>query len=294
MTGATLSGRLTKPDFAETRRLLVPALAVGWTLLWWFLATATGHHRDLTWYAADYSNLYAGGLATDGFYGYSPAFVEALQPLRMLPYSVAVWTWGGLMLGALALSAGRWTPLAIILPPVMGELIIGNVHLLYAAAIVLGFRWPQTWALMLLTKVTPGIGVLWFAVRREWRNLALALGATAAIAAVSFVIAPNLWFEWVTELSQSAAAAPLPIQPNALFPIPLLVRLPVAAALIVWGARSDRRWVVPIAVTLASPVIWTAGLSTLVAVFALRGEGLRSRARNGKSVMATAVSPTAS
>ena len=43
-------------------------------------------------------------------------------------------------------------------------------------AIVLGFRWPFTWAFVLLTKVTPGVGLLWFAVRREWRSLAIALG----------------------------------------------------------------------------------------------------------------------
>ena len=272
------SGTFAGPNLVHVRRVLLPALGIAWTLIWWAYATASGHHRDLTWWAADTSNLYAGGLATDGFYGYSPAFLQILEPLRALPWSFAVWAWAGLMLGALVVSAGRWTPLAIMAPPVLGELIIGNVHLLYAAAIVLGFRWPQTWALMLLTKVTPGIGVLWFAVRREWRNLALALGATAAIAAVSFVIAPNLWAEWVTTLMQSAGAAPLPIQPNALFPVPLLVRLPIAATIVCWGALTNRRWAVPIAVTLALPVVWTAGLSILVAVIALWGEQSRRSA----------------
>jgi hypothetical protein len=266
------SGMVAAPSLLQARRILVPALAVAWTLVWWWYATATGHHRDLTWWAADTSNLYAGGLGAEGFYGYSPAFLQILEPLRALPLSAAVWVWAGLMLGALAVSAGKWTPLAIIAPPVLGELVIGNIHLLYAAAIVLGFRWPQTWALMLLTKVTPGIGVLWFAVRREWRNLGLALGTTAAIAAVSFVIAPNLWNEWVATLAQSSSAAPLPLQPNALFPVPLLIRLPAAALLVCWGGLTNRRWVVPIAVTMALPVIWTAGLATLVAVIALLGE----------------------
>ena len=68
------------------------------------------------------------------------------------------------------------------------ELAGGNIHLLLAAAIVLGFRWPWTWSLVLLTKITPGIGLLWFVVRREWRNLTIALGGTAAIVAVSFVL----------------------------------------------------------------------------------------------------------
>ena len=296
-TSTATAVRRARIEPATLRHLVIIAMSIAWTLVWWGYATANGHHRDMTWYAAEPSNLYAGGLAVDGFYGYSPAFFQVLTPLRMLPYEGAVWAWGGLMLGALVIASGRWTPLAIILPPVLGELIISNVHLIYAAAIVLGFRWPWTWSLMILTKVTPGIGLLWFAVRREWRQLAIALGVTAAIAAVSFVYAPSLWLDWVTTLAQSAQAPPQPFQPNALFPIPLLVRLPVAALLIVWGARSDRYWTLPVAVVIASPVIWTAGLSTLVAVIALwKGAPTVSTlfARNGNSVAATAVNPSIS
>ena len=43
---------------------------------------------------------------------------------------------------------------------------------------------------------TAGIGLLWFAVRREWRPLGIALGTTLAISAVSFVLAPGLWTSW--------------------------------------------------------------------------------------------------
>ena len=50
------------------------------------------------------------------------------------------------------------------------ELAGGNISLLLAVAIVVGFRWPAAWAFVLLTKVTPGIGLLWFVVRREWRS----------------------------------------------------------------------------------------------------------------------------
>ena len=53
-------------------------------------------------------------------------------------------------------------------PPVALELYHGNVHLLIAAAIALGFSYPWTWSFVLLTKVTPGLALVWFAVRREW------------------------------------------------------------------------------------------------------------------------------
>ena len=81
----------------------------------------------------------------------------------------------------------------LALPPVALELYHGNVHLWIAAAIVLGFRYPWTWAFVLLTKVTPGLGLVWFAARREWRSLAIALGVTAAIVAVSLVLDRQLW-----------------------------------------------------------------------------------------------------
>ena len=60
------------------------------------------------------------------------------------------------------------------------EIAGGNISLLLALAIVAGFSRPWTWAFVILTKITPGIGLLWFALRREWRSLAIALGATAA------------------------------------------------------------------------------------------------------------------
>ena len=59
------------------------------------------------------------------------------------------------------------------------ELYLGNVHILIAVAILLGFKHPWTWAFVLLTKTTCGVGLLWFVVRREWRSLWIALGATA-------------------------------------------------------------------------------------------------------------------
>ena len=69
----------------------------------------------------------------------------------------------------------------LALPPVALEIYHGNIHLWIAAAIALGFRYPWTWGFVLLTKVTPGIGLLWFAVRREWQALGVALGAVAEI-----------------------------------------------------------------------------------------------------------------
>jgi hypothetical protein len=44
--------------------------------------------------------------------------------------------------------------------------------------------------------------------------------------------------------------------PIVLEPIPFIVRLPMSLALLVWGARTNRAWVVPIAVGWGTPALY--------------------------------------
>jgi hypothetical protein len=201
---------------------------------------------------------------TTGAYVYSPAFLQILSPIRALPWVAffAVWT-AVLLLAVRFLTGPRLFIIGALLA--MAEIAGGNISLLLAAAIVVGFRWPAAWALILLTKVTPGIGLLWFAVRKEWRNLAIALGATAVVIAVSALIMPGAWAEWVGVLVQIAGREGTP----AAVPIPFLLRLPVAVAVVVWGARTDRQWTVPVACMLALPALWYGGLTMLLAIIIL-------------------------
>lgn len=254
-----------------TRPPLLIALTAAWTVVWWALATAVGGLGDMAWWHAPLDDLYVGQHGQAGFYAYSPAFAQLLLPLRMVPLGVMIWLLGAANLVALALCARRLTPLLIVFPPVLGEIMGGNIHLLYAAAIVAGFRWPGLWAFMLLTKVTPGVGLLWFAVRREWRSLGIALGVTAGIAGVSFVAAPGAWLEWLAMIWRTAGGSvdySLAV-PTAVIAVPLLLRLPLAAALVAWGALTDRRWTVPVGAMLALPILWTTALAMLVAIIPL-------------------------
>ena len=149
--------------------------------------------------------------------------------------------------------------LLILLLPWTYELFVGQVHLFIAAAIVLGFRWPALWAFNILTKVTPGVGLLWFLVRREWRAFAIALGTTLAIMAVSFALSPTAWFDWIAFLRASTGSGEL-----------LYVRIVAAAVIITAGALTDRRWAVPIGVWLALPVVWIESWVILLAIIRLR------------------------
>ena len=212
--------------------------------------------------------LYGDAAGRIGSYLYSPAFAQLLRPLTWLPLAAFLALWTALLLAVHGWLAGRRLALALLLfVPISFEIVSGNVHLLYAAVAVVGFRWPAAWALPLLTKVTPGIGLVWFAVRREWRPLAIGLGATAAIAGVSYLLGPADWAQWLDILRRDAGQ---PLETTGWYlPVPLLWRLPFAIALVAWGALTDRPWTVPIAMVLALPVLWLNGLAILVALVPL-------------------------
>jgi hypothetical protein len=226
-----------------------------------------------------------GGL---GAFLYTPVIARLFAPAANLDWLTFLWLWLAILLGTAIWLGGRnWRWLWVLaFPPVALELYHGNVHLLMAAAIALGFRYPATWAFVLLTKVTPGVGLLWFLVRREWRNLAIALGVTAAIVSVSLVFDLGLWQQWI-DRQLVGALAEAPNQPN--IAIPLFLRLPVAAAIVVWGALTNRKWTVPLGAALAMPVLWIAAFAVLAAIPAIGRPELESKAEATQRMAAAPV-----
>jgi hypothetical protein len=106
---------------------------------------------------------------------------------------------------------------------------------------------------------------------------------------VSFVLAPQLWFDWLQVLRISIETT----ADGYLVPIPISVRLPLAVIIAVAGGVAGRPWTVPVAAMLALPVLWIGALSMLVAIWPLRaqhddarqlldGDGLLGRS-HGKS-----------
>lgn len=256
------------PRAAARRRALRHGLAIAGVIAaaWMYLVVGDATWRNpgadgVIYWAVDPSNPYPG--ATVGgkdAYLYSPAFAQVFSLIGLLPREVFIVGWIVLLSAVAWWLARPWPASLLVLAlPVSQEILIGNIHLLLAAAIVLGFRWPATWSFVLLTKVTPGVGLLWFAARREWRALFVALAVTAAISAVSFVIAPGVWADWFALLRRDGGSESAR----------LLLRLAAAAAIVVWGAVTDRRWTVPLGAMLALPVIWMDSFSMLLACVAL-------------------------
>ena len=219
-----------------------------------------------SYYGLNLADLYEGrtNWNTIGAYPYSPAFAQLVYPLNLLPWPVFVAAWTALLLAAVFFLTG---PRLLLLGLVLGAMEIagGNISLLLTVAIVAGFRYPWTWAFVILTKITPGIGLLWFALRREWRQLGIALGATAAIVAVSYLLMPGAWQDWIALLAANTGKGGT----WAAVPIPLLVRGPIGVALLIWGAPRNQRWVVPIAAMLALPALWYGSLSMVLGVIPL-------------------------
>ncbi len=237
---------------------VLAAVAAGW-------ASLQGPAIDAYAYWLNRPPVTYGALpGTDGAFLYSPAFAQIISPLTALPWQIFLIVWLAAMLLALAWLVG---PL-LLFPAVLLfgiEIQYANIHLFMAVALVLGFRFSWTWAAILLTKVTPGVGLLWFVRRRDWRSLTVAIGATLIVVVVSAALDPQAWVGWFSLLESSATA---PTQSFSAI-VPLWLRLPLAGGLVWWGAGRDAKWVMPIVATISLPVIWPGSLALLSAVFPL-------------------------
>jgi hypothetical protein len=211
-----------------------------------------------------------------GFY-FTPPVAFAIYPLLLLPWTWFAAVWTGIMFAALYGLTGRWSALALLFPPVWWEIHSANVNLVIALAALWAATKPALWSIPLLTKVTTGNGIVWHLVRREWRPFAIAVLVTGGIAATTFVVAPQLWFDWWASLIANAGNT----GPGYFtVDVPLAARLALAIAIVTWGAWTGRRWTLVVAAVLGTPVLWYNALAPLVAVPLLwraRLEGLAAR-----------------
>lgn len=208
-----------------------------------------------------------------GSYLYSPAFLDLLAPARLLGWHAFLFVWTSVLalagLWLLSQAAGRIGRIGWLLATaaVLADLWAGNVHLLLGVATVLALRAPAGWAVPLLTKVTPAVGVVWHLARREWTALASAVLALGAIVAISAVADGSLWLRWLDMLMNQDRPVGLAL------PIPLAPRVAAALLMVGWAAASGRAWVVPVATWFALPAIWPTSVAMLVAAAALREPG---------------------
>jgi hypothetical protein len=208
-------------------------------------------------------------------YLYSPVFAQALMPLGQLPWPVfqGLWVVAQSVTALWLLSPLGWRrglTACLFMAP---ELLLGNVYIFFAAALVVALgRAPGALALPLLTKVVPGTVGLWFLVRRDWRRATWAAGTTLLLVAISASLASDVWLEWLHFLSVSAH------KQNPFDSI----RLVAALLATVYAARSGRAWMLAPALILACPV-WGGGYAPLAILASLpRLLHLTKTLRHGK------------
>lgn len=257
----------TPPRDARFRDLGLLAMSPLWLagalVAWHALSFYTSHgtfgiDAHAYWLTHSRTDLYGLPPGAPNAYLYTPAFAQAVYPITALPFRAFQLGWG-----LLELTAYSWLfkPLGwrVAVPMVLFcsvELGLGNIYPLLAVCAVVGLRRPWLWALPLLTKVTPGVGLVWFAVRREWRRLAIAVGATAIVIVVSLAFDRNDWSAWFRYTSGHSGDSQL------FFPI----RLATAIALVAVGGLRNRAALLGPALLLACPVFQDVSPLTMLAV----------------------------
>ena len=207
-------------------------------------------------------HLYAGYTVGALSYAYSPVFAQVIAPLQALPAPVFVAGWftaQAVMLAWLVRPAPRgWAAVLVLFS--LPDLLTGNIHIAMAFALVVGLRYPAILAFNVFTKLSP-IGYVWFALRREWRHLAVGIGTVLVLAAASFALAPDLWRQFVGVLwaNQSGGDMTLIALPGP------LIRAPIAIVLAAWAARTGDQRLLPLATLLALPHIWVASAALFAA-----------------------------
>jgi len=216
--------------------------------------------RDLyAYWVADPADPYANPVGVGFAYLYSPLFLQATLPLKLLPFDVVAAVWLVVGLAAMWWLRALWM---LVIPGVSSDLLLGNINVFIAVALVLALSRPIFWGVPLLTKITPGVGILWHVARREWASLLWAAGLLAGVVLVSFLAQPSAWISWVELLRESFSARGATTSEFG----PLILRLPIAGAIVVAAALTRRPWAVPVAALVAMPVIWPATLAVLAAI----------------------------
>jgi hypothetical protein len=216
------------------------------------------------------------GVPVGGFtaYLYPPVFVQLVAPFSALPLEVFVWAWRALELWCLRVAVGSWrnAGLAILFwPPVIGEIDAGNVHLIIAAAVAMTIRGDARALIPAALTKFASLAAVPSAIFLDRRGVLIGAGVALAAILLSSALAPQLWFEYQAFITRAAEPQSHGFDVGSFIwtPLRLAIAAGFALAAVAWPRLSA------VAVTLAYPVLWLNGLSTLTALVARPRPGHR-------------------
>jgi hypothetical protein len=257
-------GLLTLRQYRLLKFGLTVAGLVAVVYYWYFLTIQLNGSTPvdaIAYWQADPNNLYphaAEGL-TKNAYLYTPAFEFLAAPWRVLPFLTFVAIYRAILLGILVWLAGPLTLPVLLTFPVASEITCGNIQLVLAAALVLSRRWPAAWSVVILTKVTPGLALLYHVLRREWREVVIAGTATGVVLLLALILYWGQWPGYIRLMSNPAPA-------TAPFYLSFWVRLPFALAIVAVGAWRGWWWTTVVAAFVALPAWYYISPALLVGV----------------------------
>ena len=204
-------------------------------------------------------------------YQYPPPMAQVMAPVAAV---IGSWTfeylWLALMGVCLAWLAGWRILLALALVallPTTIEFWYRNIHLQLAVLAVLAIRrWPAMFAVGAAIKLSPGVGIVYLAAAGRWRAAAGVAAVLAAICGVSWLLAPELWSEFIGILQARG-----PSDTSGIIPIPYMVRVVAALVLAAIAGRLGGRrgeMLVFVAIGVGLPTLWLTGFSFFVGLVA--------------------------
>ena len=275
---------MIRPVWIGGRRLppiLVLAVAAIGAVLLAVVATTswgTGSDELAYWRAAQRLTagqpLYDPGAVPNTPYAYwnPPPLAQLLGPLTGLlsPEAfTAIWT--ALLLGCLWWLGGRSVVVGLALVaflPVAVELRTRNLHLVLAVLVVLALRRSWLfWVPATALKISPVLGGLYLLAAGRGREAIQVAVVGVAVLAVSVVLAPGAWADFVAVVSGRAGS-----EGGALVAVPFWARFTIGAILAAIGGRLGGRRgevVLVVGLTVANPTLWATALSLLVAIVPL-------------------------
>ncbi len=200
-------------------------------------------------------------------YQYPPPLAQVMAPVSTV---VGAWpfeyAWLGFMGLCLAWIAG-WRLLValalVALLPVTIEFWYRNIHLQLAVLAVLAIRrWPALFGVGAMVKLSPAVGIVYLAAAGRWRAVAEVIVVMVAVGGISWLLAPDLWSEFVHTLLARG-----PADTSGILPIPYILRVIAAVILAfiagrVGGVRGEALAFLAIGVGL--PTLWWTGFSYFV------------------------------
>ncbi|HET7902578.1 MAG TPA: glycosyltransferase family 87 protein [Candidatus Nanopelagicales bacterium] len=239
------------------------ALAGAWLAAVWVASMAVdaartrplGHDAHAYWLATLDPSVYGRLPGEPDAFLYSPPVAQVLAAITWIPWPlfVAVWTSAAITAYVWLVRPLRWIWAVPLLALAIEDTTLGNVTWLTALLVVVGMRRSIAWVPLAFTKVTAGVGLLWYVVRRDWRAVGVALGTGVAVLVVSFLASPGLWRAYATFMVGLGGSG-------------VLLRTVAASALVVFAARTDRPWLVPVAVVVCAPLALAYTWAALLAV----------------------------